>query len=58
MQAMTTQATPTAADRLLRDLAYVLKLAKTVKAEMILERAGLPATQPAFPPVEHDLCAC
>lgn len=55
---MTTQATPTAADRLLRDLAYVLKLAKTVKAEMILERAGLPATQPAFPPVEHDLCAC
>jgi hypothetical protein len=45
------------ADSLLRDLAYVLRLAKSVKNEILAERATTNQSLPLFPTAEMETCA-
>ena len=52
-----TQVRNMTADAMLRDLAYVLRLAKSVKSELMAERAMTACQQPLFPPVEPEACA-
>lgn len=52
-----TQSRQTTPDSLLRDLAYVLRLAKSVKCELLAERATTNQSLPLFPAAEKETCA-